>query len=619
MNKIIRALIITVVFAGIVPHTALALGTYPYSSPIDSWTYAVDNTTQTFNASINWSAYTPNYILEFAYSLDGGAPVPWTWTYSATSGITPFSIAPSIGNHTIAIWTFLSVSSVIYYGSTPAVPFTIIDPNAPTMPTITGPTTGDPGVNQSFSIVSTSPSSDTIKYGIDWDNNSTVDEWVPTSGYAASGIAQTAIHQWPSVAAYIFQVKAVDSHGRYSPWRQHFIRIGWPSLPTITGPNTGILNTNYTYSFVSTTSLGATVKYGIDWTGTMATDFWLPNTGYVASGIPQATSTFTWANTGSGIAIRATAMDSNGRSSLATKFISIKDPPTPPIITGSVQVAAGTNNDYSFVSTTTVQPQKGKADNIIYQVDWDNNGTVDSTIPTTGNVVSGLAQTASKNWVTPGVYTFQIRAQNAKDNSLSAWSPYTVDVKDPSACDVNMGNTCGTSAPNMCGMTSQATIQCDGTCGVAAPPSDALCSIPVATIFEPNSDTFVLAGIPVALRGEGFDWVANSSTTVQRWSDNATCVSPTFSNLASTTRIFGVAGTYDVSFRVRNNAATWSTNCPSVRINVCNTNFNTACISAPNTCGMTNGLRGCFGGCTAPSDTLCPATFVAPKTHYMQF
>ena len=95
----------------------------------------------------------------------------------------------------------------------------------PNIPTIIGPTTGDTGTSYTFNFTATHPEGTTLRYGVDWDNDSSVDEWLPSSGFVASGVSESQSRSWPSTGSYIFQALAQDSNGVNSGWANHTITI----------------------------------------------------------------------------------------------------------------------------------------------------------------------------------------------------------------------------------------------------------------------------------------------------------------------------------------------------------------------------------------------------------
>ena len=106
--------------------------------------------------------------------------------------------------------------------------------NAPTTPTVTGPIIGTPSSSYAFSARSTDPDGDTLRYGFDWNNDGSVDQWVPSSDYVASGTWQSGNYSWISTGSKTFQVLAEDSRGKLSGWTPHSITISLISSSSLT-------------------------------------------------------------------------------------------------------------------------------------------------------------------------------------------------------------------------------------------------------------------------------------------------------------------------------------------------------------------------------------------------
>ncbi|MEK9176881.1 MAG: PKD domain-containing protein, partial [Patescibacteria group bacterium] len=74
------------------------------------------------------------------------------------------------------------------------------------------------GQSVPFSVSATDPDGDSVRYGFDWLNSGTVNEWVPASGYVPSGTTQTVSHTWNSGGTYQVKANAQDNHGATSGW-----------------------------------------------------------------------------------------------------------------------------------------------------------------------------------------------------------------------------------------------------------------------------------------------------------------------------------------------------------------------------------------------------------------
>jgi hypothetical protein len=65
---------------------------------------------------------------------------------------------------------------------------------------------------------STNPNNGDLKYGIDWNADGTVDQWVPSSSYMASGAQQTTTRTFVSEGQKTVNVIAYDQAGNSSDW-----------------------------------------------------------------------------------------------------------------------------------------------------------------------------------------------------------------------------------------------------------------------------------------------------------------------------------------------------------------------------------------------------------------
>jgi hypothetical protein len=80
----------------------------------------------------------------------------------------------------------------------------------PVAPAITGPASGKPGIEYSFTVVSTDPEGDKVSYFIEWKDG-TYTNWTDLHN---SGIILTFSHTWAKKGTYTVQVKAKDKFGK---------------------------------------------------------------------------------------------------------------------------------------------------------------------------------------------------------------------------------------------------------------------------------------------------------------------------------------------------------------------------------------------------------------------
>lgn len=107
---------------------------------------------------------------------------------------------------------------------------------APDAPDIRGadmstaaPLFGINGIPLLFTIKATDPDGDNIRYQLDWDNNGSIDQLIPGTGYVASALPQSTNYTWMT-GSYTFKVRAQDDKGNYSLWTSHTINVSAPAI-----------------------------------------------------------------------------------------------------------------------------------------------------------------------------------------------------------------------------------------------------------------------------------------------------------------------------------------------------------------------------------------------------
>ncbi|MBI4068286.1 hypothetical protein HY413_02670 [Candidatus Kaiserbacteria bacterium] len=111
--------------------------------------------------------------------------------------------------------------TVVVQPKTVSCPITIVDastngkPTAPSLASVGQCTVGTP---HSITMQSTDPDGDNLKYGIDWDADGSVDQFVPPTGYVLSGAPQTATRTYSIAGTKTVKVMAQDSNGLSSSW-----------------------------------------------------------------------------------------------------------------------------------------------------------------------------------------------------------------------------------------------------------------------------------------------------------------------------------------------------------------------------------------------------------------
>jgi hypothetical protein len=87
--------------------------------------------------------------------------------------------------------------------------------------TITGPSSGKPGILYNYSFVASDPEQQYIHYYIDWGDESSTD-WI---GPKKSGSTQKIDHSWAKKGTYSVRIKAKDLFGAESDWVTLSVKI----------------------------------------------------------------------------------------------------------------------------------------------------------------------------------------------------------------------------------------------------------------------------------------------------------------------------------------------------------------------------------------------------------
>ncbi len=92
---------------------------------------------------------------------------------------------------------------------------TPVGPNAPSLTSVGQCVIGTP---HAISMVADDLNADPIRYGVDWDADGSVDEWIPGSSYVPSGTPQTANRTYSIAGSKTLKVLAQDKNGLNSDW-----------------------------------------------------------------------------------------------------------------------------------------------------------------------------------------------------------------------------------------------------------------------------------------------------------------------------------------------------------------------------------------------------------------
>jgi PKD repeat protein len=165
--------------------------------------------------------------IQFSGDATGGK-LPYTWLWNFDDGNTSTQQNPL---HSFRLPGQYNVTLTVtaaggYQGSDTAKATIAPAPNtAPNKPTLTGPTSGDLGVEYTFTVVTTDPEGNDVSYSVDWGDG-TNSGW---TSLFASGVPTTVKHTWDESGTFTVKAKARDSHLLESVWSDpHTMEIAAP-------------------------------------------------------------------------------------------------------------------------------------------------------------------------------------------------------------------------------------------------------------------------------------------------------------------------------------------------------------------------------------------------------
>ncbi|MFA6392618.1 MAG: hypothetical protein WCW54_00830 [Candidatus Paceibacterota bacterium] len=173
------------------------------------------------SSTLTWTTDNPaNGVTSMVKTPDSSGTIVATANNGTTTYTVPYSNRIFVLMHSNSLLSQATATATCavstHWGGSSCVP----DNNAPNTPTITGNTDFYINTLQTFNITATDPDGNTIRYGIDWNNDNVADYW--TSPYVASGTTMFGSNSWVTPGTYYIKVLAQDTPGLNSPWSALF-------------------------------------------------------------------------------------------------------------------------------------------------------------------------------------------------------------------------------------------------------------------------------------------------------------------------------------------------------------------------------------------------------------
>lgn len=297
--------------------------------------------------------------------------------------------------------------------------------NAPAVPTITGPASGQTNSSLSFDVQGTDPDNDQVRYTVDWG-----DAKSDTSPLVNSGTTQAMPHAWAAPGTYQVKAMSTDSKGAASAWSATIAvtitgggQNNAPATPTIAGPATGGVGASLSFDAQGVDPDNDQVRYTVDWGDTMSDTSPLVNSGTKQAMIHAWTSPGTYQ-------VKAMSTDSRSATSPWSSAIQVvisagqNSAPPAPTLAGPSNVKVGVPGSFDVTGT---DPDN---DQVKYTIDWG-----DTTTDTGPQVASGTKHSFSHAWSAKGTYALKAKSADAPGLE-SLWSQtFTVTVTDEVSAD----------------------------------------------------------------------------------------------------------------------------------------------------------------------------------------
>ncbi len=154
-------------------------------------------------------------------STDDSRIINYNWDFGdgdTDSGQQTTHIYSEIGTYTVK----LTVTDDSGKTDTDTISVTItIANNPPTKPIVNGPTEGESGIKYSFIAISEDNDiNDLLRYGWDWDNDNTVDEW---TDFYNSGETSIINHTFNEAGFYRVRAQSEDNNSALSGWSNQLL------------------------------------------------------------------------------------------------------------------------------------------------------------------------------------------------------------------------------------------------------------------------------------------------------------------------------------------------------------------------------------------------------------
>ena len=207
-----------------------------------------------------------------------------------------------------------------------------------------------------------------------------------------------------------FSVTCSDNYGQSATGSEDVAVRALPTASLTTADSSVNQGSATTLSWTSLNTASCTVSAAPAPTG------WTNLTGTTNTGVTSK-------NLSADTAFTLSCSDGYGQSASDAKSVTVNHAP----VLRALIIPSTDDKKANHPQNFSIAADDSDNDQIKYEIDWDNNGTIDETQPASGLVNSGTSVTLTHTWTTAGAQNFSVRATDAKGFS-SAWRKLPVTI-----------------------------------------------------------------------------------------------------------------------------------------------------------------------------------------------
>jgi ELWxxDGT repeat protein len=299
------------------------------------------------------------------------------------------------------------------------------------------PETGEIWVEYEFAVTGSSDYGHDLEYQVNWGDGET-SQWAAFN----SETGETLSHDWDALGDYevIVSIRCAEHTTETTNTASHWISIVEETIatPTIDGPSTGWVDTEYSFTIGGESSAGHNLEYLIYWSD--GDTGWQP----FGAGETSTTVSHTWTAAGSPtIEVHVRCVDHPAdHENWAETAIEINEPPSEELTGPDLEGDWDGYPDVSLDFTLTASSNLGH--DLQYKVTWDDGGEIDWTDFDHGETSAQLSHTWTDQVGDDTEYFVDVWVRCKQDPEPEYWGQWSVFIHPEARADQSLvGPTSG--------------------------------------------------------------------------------------------------------------------------------------------------------------------------------